>query len=501
LTDEKKPAFDPDKTVVDVPRPVPLAGGREAAVPPAPPNDAGDKTAVMRRPPAAGGGAPADLDKTMVSGVPRPAAAGGAAAMDKTMAGGTMPAASAGPAGTFELVCLSGSARGRRFPLRSDQSLVGSASSCHVVVPGIDAVHARIEEKGDGAEIQNLGAEGSVNVGGRRSARTRLKSGDLLKIGDVVFRFVRVGDVFSSDYSEAELAGGGLASFLDPETLKRNWRYGAIGLLILVLALVVWPAAQQRRVVVQKQTESASDVAREKQVAALLQLGETLFNAGKFVAPPDQPEAENAYAKFNEVLSLDPGNEKAREWLTRIDKKLDEERAKRDAEEKRKGELAQEQRERQRKALEERVKGLINQGDQLYAAGQVAEPAGRNALVFYREALKVDDQSPLARAAVAKAIGYYVDNGDKLRESGDAWKALEQYRKASRASEAKDPDIEARVRETETQLRSGMAATGTYLVIYKDDRGQVVVLDDMDKVPARYRDRAVEIRPVDAQKK
>jgi hypothetical protein len=31
--------------------------------------------------------------------------------------------------------------------------------------------------------------------------------------------------------------------------------------------------------------------------------------------------------------------------------------------------------------------------------------------------------------------------------------------------------------------------------MYKDDSGQLYVLDEMDKVPARYRDRAVEINP------
>src|SRR5206468_2500975 len=107
---------------------------------------------------------------------------------------------------------------------------------------------------------------------------------------------------------------------------------------------------------------------------------------------------------------------------------------------------------------------------------------------------KRDPQSMLAREKEQKAIYYYVDNGDKFRDAGDLWKALEQYRKASRTTESKDPEIEARVRETETQLRGGIAATDSYLVIYKDERGQTVVFDDMSKVPARYRDRAVEVR-------
>jgi hypothetical protein len=37
--------------------------------------------------------------------------------------------------------------------------------------------------------------------------------------------------------------------------------------------------------------------------------------------------------------------------------------------------------------------------------------------------------------------------------------------------------------------------------MYKDDRGQTVVFDDLTKVPARYRDRAIEVRPGDNSKK
>ncbi len=491
MTDEKK--FDPDKTAVDIPP------TRSAPTPAA---DVGDKTVLMQRPAASPStAAPGDADKTMVSGAPLAPAGREARDVEKTMVAGVAPV-TAGGAVNFELVCLAGSARGRRFPLRGEQTLIGSSSSCQVVLSGIENVHARLHETADGVELQNLGTAGSVVVrGGRAPERTRLKSGDLLKVGEAVLRLVRAGDVFSADYSEAELTPSFVGRLVDPEVLKGNWRRLAIGaLVIVVVGVFLWSPVRPGSGPAGPAAPSQSDVARQKQVVALFTVGETLFNAGKYIAPSDQPEAENAYAKFNEILSLDPGNEKARLWLTRIDKKLDEDRANRDAEEKRQAQLAQDQRERQRKAVEDRVKALIDQGDELYKAGQVAEPAGRNALVFYREALKVDDQSPLARAAVAKGIGYYVDNGDKLRESGDAWKALEQYRKASRASEGADPEIEARVRETETVLKSGMGATGTYLVMYKDDRGQVVVLDEMDKVPARYRDRAVEIRPVEAKK-
>jgi hypothetical protein len=44
-----------------------------------------------------------------------------------------------------------------------------------------------------------------------------------------------------------------------------------------------------------------------------------------------------------------------------------------------------------------------------------------------------------------------------------------------------------------------MAGTNVKLVIYKDDKGQLFVLDDMDKVPARYKDRALEVNPAQSK--
>jgi tetratricopeptide (TPR) repeat protein len=187
--------------------------------------------------------------------------------------------------------------------------------------------------------------------------------------------------------------------------------------------------------------------------------------------------------------------------MTRIDGKLKENQDQLKLEEQKKADAVRRQREAERAALEAEVRKFIDQGDALFSSGQVAEPAGRNALFYYREALKRDPQSALAREKEQKAIYYYVDNGDKLRDAGDLWKALEQYRKASRTIEGKDAEIEARVRETENQLRGGLGATDSYLVMYKDDRGQTVVFDDLTKVPARYRDRAIEVRPGDNSKK
>jgi hypothetical protein len=389
VTDEKK--FDPDKTAVDIP----LPGSAPAAAP-----DEGDKTMIMQRPGSAPSpAAPVDSDKTMVTGAPQAPAGRAPRDVDGGMVARPAPVAASGPV-NFELVCLSGGARGRRFALRGEQTLVGSSSSCQVVLPGIESVHVRLQETADGVELQNLGTAGSVVVsGGRTPERAKLKSGDLIKLGDTVLRLAKVGDVFSSEYSEAEVAPSLVGRFLDPEALKANWRRLAIGgLVVLAAGVLLWsPVVRRGAGTVTNAGPSASDIARQKQVDSLLQSGETLFNAGKFVAPPDRPEEENAYSKFDKVLTLDPGNEKAREWMTRIDGKLKENQDQLKLEEQKKADAVRRQREAERAALEAEVRKFIDQGDALFSSGQVAEPAGRNALFYYREALKRDPQSALAR--------------------------------------------------------------------------------------------------------
>lgn len=526
MADEKKPpAPDDDKTVFDVRRPKPGGGApappsdeektvfvrRPAAPAPKPPPPEDDRTLV--RPAASGAPAPDDADKTVVRSTARPAPP--LADSDRTVVRATAPAApaadsdrtvvratGAGPAALatpqFSVACLSGPARGRLFPLRDAEALIGSNPTCDAVIPGLEGVQAKLVRVENGFEMQNLGAVGSLVVGGRTSQRARLKSGDLAKLNDVVLRLVKSGDVFSSEYSEAELSGGGIGRYLDAEFLKQNPRYLVIGVaaLVLVVGLLFWPASRAPTAGPTKAAgPSESDQARAKEVESLLAAGEVLFKEGKLIAPPDQPEQQNAFAKFNDVLALDPGNAKALDWLKKIDEERDKQRRAREEEDARRRALEQQRRDRERQELEKKVDVILAEGDKLYERGEVAEPAGRNALARYRDALRVDPDSKAAHDRVQRAIQFYVDRGDRFRESDDPWAALENYRKGLRAAGGNDPEIQSRVRETEARLRSGMASTGTRLILYKDERGHLFVLDEMDKVPSRYRDRAVVVEP------
>jgi Inner membrane component of T3SS, cytoplasmic domain len=499
VADEKKPpAFDPDKTVVDVRRPQPpredertiVAPRSGAEAPPPPPEESADRTVVMSRRPAAA----EDADRTRVATRP-PASTGGAA--DRTMVtpvGAPAPAATAG-AGFF-LVVLSDPQRGQRFSLGPGEVSIGSDPSCQIRLATAEPKQAKLRREGDGYELECTGSSGSVITHGRAVTKGKLRPGDLIKVGGHVLRFVRVGDVFSSEYSEAEFESEGVGRFLDPDYLRERPLMTAVvaAAIVAIVVVVFWPkSSTPPPPPIGETSNKSADHAQE--VSALLLSGEVLFNQGKYVAPPDRPEEDNAYTQFNQALALDPGNEKVRDWLKRIDGKLDEARRQRQEEERRRQEAVAAAQAKARAELAKKVEAVLAGGDQLFEAGKVVEPAGDNALVRYRSALKLDPESVEAQARIRRAIYTMVDQGDKYRDQRDTWRALEQYRKADRAAEHKDPEITARLEETERVLKSGMAGTLTRIVMYKDDAGQLYVLDEMDKVPARYRDRAVEISP------
>lgn len=105
----------------------------------------------------------------------------------------------------FVLICLSGPQRGLRYRISSDEVLIGSRSGCGIVVVGVEPVHAKLERRSDQWELHNLGSAASVVHRGRRPRDTVLATPDVVKIGEVVFRFVRAGEVFPPGFSESEL--------------------------------------------------------------------------------------------------------------------------------------------------------------------------------------------------------------------------------------------------------------------------------------------------------
>jgi len=499
---KKFPDSDPDKTVIDVPdstRPSRVDDRARPAPESAAPRKEDERTIVL--------GAESDRpipplaeERTIFleppqSQPPKAARRPESETDDRTV----VPGEATSEERPFELVCLSSQSRGRRFVIARGEALIGSNPSCPISIPGIEAVHAKLRLSGDQVELFNVGRVGSIVIqGGRRPGTAKLKSGDLLKIDDIVFRLTRAGEVFSTRFSDDDFAGPALARLLDPSFLNENRRFVVLGSLILVLLLlfVLWPApGDEARVGTVAKEPAETGVQARREVETLLAAGEVLFNAGKLIAPADQPQAANAFENFNEVLSIDPGNQEALAGLRRIDDELGRQQQARKEAERQRQEVEQARLEEQRRKLDAQVGTIVAEGDRLFEQGKVTEPAGRNALVKYREALAVDSESALAKEKVQRALDWHVTRGDGFRDRDQPWHALEEYRKASRATEGRDPHVEARVRETEARLKSGMTSTSSTLVMYQDDRGQLYVLDEMEKVPARYRDRAVVVQP------
>jgi len=421
VADDKKSPDDDDKTIVDIRRsPQPPADDDRTMVaprnPPAAPPDE-DRTIVMAKRPAH-----VDDDRTQVRSTGEPLAGDS----ERTMVRPTNAAPAASSAAAFAIICLSGPAKGQRFPIARQEATIGSSSECTVRLPDTEPRHARIVIRPDGVDIESLG--GAVVLRGSNVSRTQLKSGDLVKLGPVVARFVKVGEVFSSSYTEEELAGSGMP---DVNEMLRNPRTLALGAVaILAIGVLIWFfSASSAPVTVAKKTGPSAEEKHAKEVQGLIASGEVLFNADRLVAPPDQPDAENAYRTFNRVIEIDPGNEKARTWLERIDAELKKQSGAREAAEKERQAREREARERARRELAEKVNAILAQGDVLFDRGDVAEPVGNNALVKYREALQVDPESTEAKDRVRKAAYFYVQRGDEFREKDNLWAALENYRK------------------------------------------------------------------------
>ncbi len=78
--------------------------------------------------------------------------------------------------------------RTHRFPLAEGSHLLGSSAGCDVRIPhpSISRRHARIEVRGDGAEIEDLGSRNGTRADGRKVvARQALKVGETLILGAV----------------------------------------------------------------------------------------------------------------------------------------------------------------------------------------------------------------------------------------------------------------------------------------------------------------------------
>lgn len=116
-----------------------------------------------------------------------------------------------------KLVCQAGPTAGHEYPLEKDKCLFGRQKSCEVQI--LDSMASRehflIRRDGGLFTIMDLESRNGTLVNGRRVTEAQLEFGDKIKVGEVVYVFVKeqgdleVKDLLSSRYQILEKIGQG----------------------------------------------------------------------------------------------------------------------------------------------------------------------------------------------------------------------------------------------------------------------------------------------------
>lgn len=136
------------------------------------------------------------------------------------------------------LVLLYGASIGKKFDLHGDEMLIGRDATNHVVVE-VDSVsrrHAMLEMQGDDRVLLDLGSTNGTYVNDEPIDRHVLRSGDLVRVGDVIFKYLAGQNIEAAYHEEiyqmtitdgltAIANARYMAEFLDRE-FARSRRYG-----------------------------------------------------------------------------------------------------------------------------------------------------------------------------------------------------------------------------------------------------------------------------------
>jgi len=124
--------------------------------------------------------------------------------VDVTLTDVSAPPAAAGPAC---LVSIYGPHLGRRWSLDRDESVIGRDAGCEVALP-IDTVsrrHCRLRVHGDAVYLTDLGSTNGTALNDETipaNEELALRSGDKLRVGSAILKFLRGGDVESQYHEE-----------------------------------------------------------------------------------------------------------------------------------------------------------------------------------------------------------------------------------------------------------------------------------------------------------
>jgi ABC transport system ATP-binding/permease protein len=105
------------------------------------------------------------------------------------------------------LVMLVGPTPGAEFALSGQRQVIGRGEECDISInhPSVSRVHAEVHALGDGRyELVDSGSANGIRVNGVELPRGLLDGRDVVELGDVVFKFIRAGDVYVPGADESQ---------------------------------------------------------------------------------------------------------------------------------------------------------------------------------------------------------------------------------------------------------------------------------------------------------
>lgn len=118
------------------------------------------------------------------------------------------PRASAPPTTTppARLVMVSAPAPGAEFSIAKPMVRIGRLEELDLCIShrSISREHARITQRDGNFEIEDLNSANGIRVNGSTVKRSALRSGDIVELGQVRFRFVGAGEAYTFDPNEEE---------------------------------------------------------------------------------------------------------------------------------------------------------------------------------------------------------------------------------------------------------------------------------------------------------
>ncbi|MFA6034519.1 MAG: FHA domain-containing protein, partial [Myxococcota bacterium] len=244
------------------------------------------------------------------------------------------PFGAAVPSSGVRLVVVDGANKGDEYSIDRDVISIGRGAENDIVLKDVSVSrkHSQIIKEGGDYRVVDLGSGNGTFMGGNRITEEKLISGMVFKLGATVIRFVKIGDVYSTNEELARLETVPIGfTSARPQSARPPVQKGGdseqaggrtkqvlffgtvtlvlfVALMLLVKFFVLDPAGGGGT-----QAVAPQPVQQKPDTQQLFADGVDAFK---------RKDWESASATFRALLTIDPANEKARQYRQKIDDEM-----------------------------------------------------------------------------------------------------------------------------------------------------------------------------------